>query len=169
MVCRYKYSVGADDRKMKASNSSSAMQVAPRDHFLDNSGMADSDDDAVVEGTLFDAPTAGRDPLTAQNSALDDLPGSAPDQTPEPGLLPGSAGSAPETAFESTLGSALRAAADVASAVILRTADASSVHQAMSQADTHSSMQNGNRLLANGAGAVGRAQVLQIHAPWKLS
>ncbi len=66
-MCRYKYVLGANDRKMQKGNSNSAnnVLVAPRDHFLDNAGMSDSDSDqeAVEEGMLIEAPVTPAKPL----------------------------------------------------------------------------------------------------------
>ena len=63
-TCRYKYVLGANDRKMQRSssngnnNTASKLFVAPRDHFLDNAGMSesDSDSDLIEEGMLIEAP-----------------------------------------------------------------------------------------------------------------
>ena len=55
--------LGANDRKMQRSsngnnNTASKLFVAPRDHFLDNAGMSesDSDSDMIEEGMLIEAP-----------------------------------------------------------------------------------------------------------------
>ena len=54
--------LGANDLKMQKSCTSnldaSKLFVAPRDHFLDNAGMSESesDSDAVEEGMLIEAP-----------------------------------------------------------------------------------------------------------------
>lgn len=53
--------LGANDRKMQRSSSSNAgskLFVAPRDHFLDNAGMSESesDSDLIEEGMLIEAP-----------------------------------------------------------------------------------------------------------------
>ncbi|KAL0049698.1 hypothetical protein WJX82_007869 [Trebouxia sp. C0006] len=69
---RYKYVLGANDRKMQKSNSSngSTLLVAPRDHFLDNAGMSESDSDqeAIEEGMLIEAPVTPEKSLAAQGA-----------------------------------------------------------------------------------------------------
>ncbi|DBA96588.1 TPA: hypothetical protein ACH3X1_015451 [Trebouxia sp. C0004] len=69
---RYKYVLGANDRKMQKSNSSNAstLLVAPRDHFLDNGGMSESDSDqeAIEEEMLIEAPVTPEKSLAAQGA-----------------------------------------------------------------------------------------------------
>ena len=75
-ACRYKYMLGANDRKMQKSSSNiSKLFVAPRDHFLDNAGMSESesDFDAVEEGMLIEAPVTPEKALPA--SAGEGSPG----------------------------------------------------------------------------------------------
>jgi len=64
--------LGANDRKMQKSNSSngSTLLVAPRDHFLDNAGMSESDSDqeAIEEGMLIEAPVTPEKSLAAQGA-----------------------------------------------------------------------------------------------------
>jgi len=61
--------LGANDRKMQKSNSSNAstLLVGPRDHFLDNAGMSepDSDQEAIEEGMLIEAPVTPEKSLAA--------------------------------------------------------------------------------------------------------
>ena len=79
-ACRYKYMLGANDRKMQKSSSSSInaskLFVAPRDHFLDNAGMSESesDFDAVEEGMLIEAPVTSEKSLP--DAAAEGSPGS---------------------------------------------------------------------------------------------
>lgn len=79
-ACRYKYMLGANDRKMQKSSSSnfnaSKLFVAPRDHFLDNAGMSDSESDldAVEEGMLIEAPVTPEKSLPASGSEGDTGP-----------------------------------------------------------------------------------------------
>ncbi|DBA65791.1 TPA: hypothetical protein ACH3X2_002828 [Trebouxia sp. C0005] len=69
---RYKYVLGANDRKMQKGSSSNAstLLVAPRDHFLDNAGMSepDSDQEAIEEGMLIEAPVTPEKSLAAQGA-----------------------------------------------------------------------------------------------------
>ena len=70
---RYKYVLGANDRKMKksgSSNSAVTMFVAPRDHFLDNAGLSDpnSDQEGVEDGMLIEAPVTPEKLLAAPNA-----------------------------------------------------------------------------------------------------
>lgn len=71
-TCRYKYVLGANDRKMQKGSSSNAstLLVAPRDHFLDNAGMSepDSDQEAIEEGMLIEAPVTPEKSLAAQGA-----------------------------------------------------------------------------------------------------
>lgn len=73
-TCRYKYMLGANDRKMQKSSGSningSKLFVAPRDHFLDNGGMSDSESDldAVEEGMLIEAPVTPEKSLPTSGS-----------------------------------------------------------------------------------------------------
>jgi hypothetical protein len=64
--------LGANDRKMQKSSSSNAntLLVAPRDHFLDNAGMSESDSDqeAIEEGMLIEAPVTPEKSLVAQGA-----------------------------------------------------------------------------------------------------
>ncbi len=64
--------LGANDRKMQKSNGSNAstLLVAPRDHFLDNAGMSESDSDqeAIEEGMLIEAPVTPEKSLAAQGT-----------------------------------------------------------------------------------------------------
>lgn len=79
-TCRYKYVLGANDRKMQksSSNNSNASKfcVAPRDHFLDNAGMSESESDldTVEEGMLIEAPVTPEKPLPASGSDGDGGP-----------------------------------------------------------------------------------------------
>ena len=73
--------LGANDRKMQKSSSNiSKLFVAPRDHFLDNAGMSESesDFDAVEEGMLIEAPVTPEKALLA--SAGEGSPGRAEGQ-----------------------------------------------------------------------------------------
>lgn len=58
--------LGANDLKMQKS-CASKLFVAPRDHFLDNAGMSESesDSDAVEEGMLIEAPVTPEKSLPA--------------------------------------------------------------------------------------------------------
>ncbi len=64
--------LGANDRKMQKLNSSNAsnLLVGPRDHFLDNAGMSESDSDqeAIEEGMLIEAPVTPEKSLAAQGA-----------------------------------------------------------------------------------------------------
>ena len=70
-MCRYKYVLGANDRKMQkgGSHTVNKVLVAPRDHFLDNAGMSESDTDqeAVEEGMLTEAPVTPEKSLAAHD------------------------------------------------------------------------------------------------------
>ena len=72
VTCRYKYVLGANDRKMQksSSNNASTLLVGPRDHFLDNAGMSESDSDqeAIEEGMLIEAPVTPEKSLAAQGA-----------------------------------------------------------------------------------------------------
>ena len=74
LVGRYKYILGANDRKMqKASNGAPKPLIAPRDHFLDNAGLSESDSDheAVEEGMLIEAPVTPEKPVPPTRNASD--------------------------------------------------------------------------------------------------
>ena len=71
---RYKYVLGANDRKMqKASHGTPKPLIAPRDYFLDNAGLSDSDSDheAVEEGMLIEAPVTPEKPIPPTRNASD--------------------------------------------------------------------------------------------------
>lgn len=72
--------LGANDRKMQKSSNSSInankLFVAPRDHFLDNAGMSDSESDldVIEEGMLIEAPVTPEKSLPASGSEGDTGP-----------------------------------------------------------------------------------------------
>ena len=74
VTCRFKYVLGANDRKMQkgSSHNVNKVLVAPRDHFLDNAGMSESDTDqeTVEEGMLIEAPVTPEKSLAAQDAQV---------------------------------------------------------------------------------------------------
>ena len=83
--------LGANDRKMqKSSNSTinaSKLFVAPRDHFLDNAGMSDSESDldVIEEGMLIEAPVTPEKSLPASGSEGDTGPAARQEAASEEG------------------------------------------------------------------------------------